>query len=265
MPPRCLLSPGRMLDCRIARVRIFGLDFTSAPSRQKPLVAVGCAFDGRDLRVERAEALGGFDQFEAFLESDGPWVCGMDFPFGQPRSLVEALGWPANWEGYVGKVSRLSKAEFEEAIRADMATRPAGAKYRYRLADRRSHSSSAMMLFRVPVGKMFYQGAPRLFQSRVSEALGGTEVDLPVLTLRLLGSGLQRERRHNGRRDDQRRLPALREGLRCARLRCPRTGARQPRCPLSDEHAVETWEHPGPCPRRTGGVMERGSPGAEVD
>jgi hypothetical protein len=91
----------------------------------------------------------------------------MDFPFGQPRSLVAALGWPEGWEGYVGKVGELSKDEFEDAIRADMATRPPGSKWRYRLADRRSHSSSAMMLFRVPVGKMFYRGAPRLLSSGV--------------------------------------------------------------------------------------------------
>jgi hypothetical protein len=94
-------------------------------------------------------------------------VCGMDFPFGQPRSLVAALGWPESWEGYVGEVGALPKEEFENMIRADMATRPAGSKWRYRLADRRSGSSSAMMLFRVPVGKMFYQGAPRLLASGV--------------------------------------------------------------------------------------------------
>jgi hypothetical protein len=149
-------------------VRIFGLDFTSAPSRKKPLVAVGCTFDGRSLRVEEAEVMAGFEPFEAFLRRGGPWVCGMDFPFGQPRSLVEAMGWPASWEGYVGKVSRLSKVDFEDAIKADMATRPAGARYRYRLADRRSRSSSAMRLFRVPVGKMFFRGAPRLLSSGVS-------------------------------------------------------------------------------------------------
>src|SRR5688572_13519495 len=91
----------------------------------------------------------------------------MDFAFGQPRSLVAALGWPEKWEGYVGEVGGLSKEEFEGAIRADMATRPPGSKWRYRLADRRSGSSSAMMLFRVPVGKMFFQGAPRLHASGV--------------------------------------------------------------------------------------------------
>ena len=95
-------------------------------------------------------------------------MCGMDFPFGQPRPLVEALGWPRSWEGYVSKVSRLPKEEFERAIKNHMAGRPEGGKYHHRLADRRSGSSSAMMLFRVPVGKMFYQGAPRLLNASVS-------------------------------------------------------------------------------------------------
>jgi Protein of unknown function (DUF429) len=148
-------------------VKIYGLDFTSAPSRRKPLIALGCALSDGVLRVESAEEMTDFVGFEGFLENPGPWVCGMDFPFGQPRSLVRALGWPEAWEGYVGEVARLSKNEFESAIRADMALRPPGSKYRYRLADRRSASSSAMMLFRVPVGKMFYRGAPRLLEAGV--------------------------------------------------------------------------------------------------
>jgi hypothetical protein len=148
-------------------VRIYGLDFTSAPGRRKPLIVLGCTLSGDSLRVEDSETLTDFGGFEDFLRRQGPWVCGMDFPFGQPRSLVAALGWQASWEGYVGEVGKLPKEEFEEKVRADMATRPAGRKWRYRLADRRSGSSSAMMLFRVPVGKMFYQGAPRLLASGV--------------------------------------------------------------------------------------------------
>ena len=148
-------------------MKIFGLDFTSAPGRRKPLIALGCTLEGDSLRVEDSETLTDFGGFEGFLQRRGPWVCGMDFPFGQPRSLVGTLGWPESWEGYVGEVGRLPKEEFEDKIRADMELRPAGSKWRYRLADRRSGSSSAMMLFRVPVGKMFYQGAPRLLASGV--------------------------------------------------------------------------------------------------
>jgi hypothetical protein len=148
-------------------VKIFGLDFTSAPGRRKPLIVLGCTLEGDSLRVEESETLTDFGGFEDFLQRRGPWVCGMDFPFGQPRTLIATLGWPESWEGYVGEVGRLPKEEFEGKIRADMELRPAGSKWRYRLADRRSGSRSAMMLFRVPVGKMFYQGAPRLLASGV--------------------------------------------------------------------------------------------------
>ena len=149
-------------------MKVYGLDFTSAPSRRKPLVALRCRLEDETLRVEDADTLTSFEEFEAWLGTPGPWVCGMDFPFGQPKGLVEALGWPPDWAGYVGKVHELGKEGFEGEIRADMASRPYGKKWRYRLADRRSGSSSAMMLFRVPVGKMFFQGAPRLLRSGVS-------------------------------------------------------------------------------------------------
>ena len=148
-------------------MKIYGLDFTSAPSGRKPLIVLCCRLEDEILSIEDSQTLTDVGGFEDFLRKPGPWVCGMDFPFGQPSSLVAALGWPEGWEGYVGKVGNLSKEAFEDLIRADMATRPPGSKWRYRLADRRSGSSSAMMLFRVPVGKMFYQGAPRLLAAGV--------------------------------------------------------------------------------------------------
>ena len=148
-------------------MKIYGLDFTSAPGRRKPLIALGCTLGDETLRVEDSEEMRDFAGFDEFLRRPGPWVCGMDFPFGQPKGLVSALGWPESWEGYVGEVARLGKEVFEDAIRSDMARRAPGSKYRYRLADKRSGSSSAMMLFRVPVGKMFYRGAPRLLASGV--------------------------------------------------------------------------------------------------
>lgn len=156
------------LSERQTPIKIYGLDFTSAPGKKKPLITVGCTLDDGFLKVEGSETMVGFEEFEGFLRRPGPWVCGMDFPFGQPRSLVEALGWPEGWEGYVGEVAAMTKDEFEGRLRADMAERPAGSKWRYRLADSRSGSSSAMMLFRVPVGKMFFQGAPRLLSSGVN-------------------------------------------------------------------------------------------------
>lgn len=149
-------------------MKIYGVDFTSAPGKRKPLVAVVCHLEGGVLRADSSEEMTSLDELEEFLGRPGPWACGLDFPFGQPRGLIEALGWPEDWEGYVSEVSRLSTAEFEEALRADMAARPAGSKFRYRRADRLSGSASAMMLFRVPVGKMFHWGAPILLRSGAS-------------------------------------------------------------------------------------------------
>jgi hypothetical protein len=149
-------------------MQVCGLDFTSAPAKRKPLVAVGCRLDGNTLHLEGSHEMASFDGLEEFLKRPGPWVCGMDFPFGQPKTLIESLGWPKSWEGYVGEVASLSKDEFEGLLRADLAQRPRGQKYRYRLADRRAGSSSAMSLFYVPVGKMFFRGGPILLRSGVS-------------------------------------------------------------------------------------------------
>ncbi|MBA2712447.1 MAG: DUF429 domain-containing protein, partial [Rubrobacteraceae bacterium] len=72
-------------------MRIYGLDFTSAPGRRKPLIVLGCTLRGDSLRIDDSVTLTDFGGFEDFLQWPGPWVCGMDFPFGQPRSLVAAL------------------------------------------------------------------------------------------------------------------------------------------------------------------------------
>lgn len=35
-----------------------------------------------------------FQDFEAFLHADGPWLTALDFPLGQPRKLLANLDWP---------------------------------------------------------------------------------------------------------------------------------------------------------------------------
>jgi hypothetical protein len=56
-----------------------------------------------------------------------------------------------------------------EALLADYRTRrPPGDKQHLRATDRLAGARSPMMLFGVPVGKMFFRGAPRLLQAGVS-------------------------------------------------------------------------------------------------
>ena len=149
-------------------MKILGMDFTSAPTRRKPITLAVCAFNGEVLCVLNVQALHDFAAFEAVLAEDGPWIAGIDFPFGQPRRLVENLGWPKKWTGYVEHVALLGKQGFEGAIRAYSAARPPGDKQHRRAVDVVANSRSPMMLAGVPVGKMFFQGAPRLLAAPCS-------------------------------------------------------------------------------------------------
>jgi len=149
-------------------MKIYGLDFTSAPGLHKPITCAECRLDEDGLRLEELEFFHLFAEFEDFLGRSGPWVAGLDFPFGQPRRLVENIGWPENWTGYVSHVGGMNRLEFVEALKEYRAARPSGDKQHLRLTDRLANSRSPMMLYGVPVGKMFFEGAPRLLGSGAS-------------------------------------------------------------------------------------------------
>ncbi len=149
-------------------MRIYGVDFTSAPSKRKPITCAMCLLSGTQLLLEDVIPIATFEAFEQWLRRSGPWLAALDFPFGQPRQLLTRLGWPLTWGGYVGLVGSMSKAEFEKTLQDYQDSRPAGDKQHMRVTDRLAGSRSPMMLHRVPVGKMFFQGAPRLLDSDVS-------------------------------------------------------------------------------------------------
>jgi len=148
-------------------VTIFGLDVTSRPRPGKPIACTVCQFDGGKLRLETVDRLTTFEEFDAFLQRPGPWVAGLDFPFGQPRKLVEDLGWPCDWEGYVAHVGQMTRQEFELTLRTYWAGRLPSEKHLFRRADKTARACSPMMLDYTPVGKMFYELAPRLLRSGV--------------------------------------------------------------------------------------------------
>jgi hypothetical protein len=72
-------------------MKIYGLDFTSAPRLKKPITCAECELQPDRLAVRRITTLPGFDDFKQFLLRDGPWVAGIDFPFGQPSKLIDGL------------------------------------------------------------------------------------------------------------------------------------------------------------------------------
>ena len=149
-------------------MRIFGLDFTSAPGRRKPITCAVCTLQDNLLRVQDTLSLTSFADFEDFLCSEGPWLAALDFPFGQPCKLLTNLEWPENWAGYMQIIASMDKKQFEEILTRYQESRSAGDKQHLRATDVLAGARSPMMLHRVPVGKMFFEGATRLLKSDVS-------------------------------------------------------------------------------------------------
>lgn len=149
-------------------MRIYGLDFTSSPTQRKPITCAHCELQDTILTVNDCLKMPSFAEFEAFLAIDGPWLAALDFPCGQPRKLIANLGWPRNWQDYMHIISAMSKVEFEDTLHSYRATRSTGDKLHLRATDQLAGAISPMMLHRVPVGKMFFQGATRLDASGIS-------------------------------------------------------------------------------------------------
>lgn len=146
-------------------MQVLGIDFTSRPKRGKPITCARCTFRGDLLHFDDMETWEDFDGFEAALRRPGPWIAGMDFPFGQTRRLVENLGWPAAWSAYVRLVERLGREGFRATLEAYKAPRAKGDKEHRRRLDEIAGSVSPQKLYGVPVALMFFEGAPRLLSS----------------------------------------------------------------------------------------------------
>ncbi len=131
------------------------------------MACCSCVLDGDRLRLEKIDLWEGFCEWEALLRSDGPWIMGCDFPFGQPIKLLRALHWPTTWSGYVATAESMGRERFGEVLTEYRTPRPKGDKEHRRCVDRLAHSISPMKLYGVPVAKMFFEGARRLLHAPV--------------------------------------------------------------------------------------------------
>ncbi len=146
---------------------ILGIDFTSAPGPRKAITVAHAELRGACLSIKAITHLTSFADFEALLQTPGPWVGGFDFPFGLPRELIVTLGWPQAWPQLVRHVQLLGKDAFKDALNAVRESRPMGARYIARKGDATAGSSSPMKLVNPPVGLMFFEGVPRLLEAGV--------------------------------------------------------------------------------------------------
>lgn len=148
-------------------MRIYGVDFTCAPRRAKPITVASGILKKKVLGLEAIEKLETFAAFERFLARPGPWVGGFDFPFSLPRELVRDLGWPRDWPALVAHCAAMDRPAFRASLDRYRASRPAGAKYVHRATDTPAGCSSPMKLVNPPVALMFHEGARRLAASDV--------------------------------------------------------------------------------------------------
>lgn len=152
---------------RMTAALLIGCDFSSSPSRRKPIVmAAGSATSGRVLLagLERIDSLKGFTHW---ARQDRAWIAAFDLPFGLPRELVEQLSWPLRWPELIRHYAGMSRQEIRNTFAAFCDARPAGQKFAHRAADKPAGSSPSMKWVNPPVAYMLHAGVPLLLDAGV--------------------------------------------------------------------------------------------------
>ncbi|MBB4842253.1 hypothetical protein HNP55_000748 [Paucibacter oligotrophus] len=151
-------------------LRLLGLDFSSAPSKRKPVVLASGQRQGQVLRLERLQSFDTLAELAEFLRQPGPWLGGFDLPFGLPRELVEQLAWPQPWSALMDHFCGLSREQIRATFTAFCAARPVGAKFAHRTCDGPAGASPSMKWVNPPVAFMLHAGVPLLRAAGVTLA-----------------------------------------------------------------------------------------------
>jgi hypothetical protein len=146
---------------------IVGCDFSSTPTRRKPIVLAWGAISREVVVLQRLQRIESLEAFGAWLHEPAEWVGGFDFPFGLPRELVEQLRWPVTWPECMGHYASLSRPQIRETFAAFCDARPVGGKFAHRLFDKRAGSSPSMKWVNPPVAYMLHAALPLLIGAGV--------------------------------------------------------------------------------------------------
>lgn len=154
------------------KVRLCGVDFSSAPTARKPVVVALGARAGAVVRLQVVRTLPRMSDFEALLATPGPWLGAFDFPFGLPRAFVLAQRLGDTAQAVITELQRRcpSRMDFRALVDAWGNTQPAGRRLLHRATDATMagvSSTSPLQTRYVPVGFMYYEGFSRLLASGV--------------------------------------------------------------------------------------------------
>jgi hypothetical protein len=146
---------------------LHGIDFTSSPSRRKPIVVASGRPGGGGVRLERLERIPDLAGFDAFLARPGPWLGVFDLPFGLPRAFIEGQGWPRDYARVAAIVAGQGRPALRRRFVAWCDARPPGRKFAHRATDRPAGSSPSMKWVNPPVAWMYETAVPRLLAAGV--------------------------------------------------------------------------------------------------
>ena len=114
---------------------LVGCDFSSSPSRRKPIVLALGRRDGARVQLLGLERIETLPALAQWLAQPQPWVGGFDLPFGLPRELVTTLGWPTDWRACMQHYRSLTREQIREAFAGFCDARPVGGKFAHRATD----------------------------------------------------------------------------------------------------------------------------------
>ena len=146
---------------------LLGCDFSSSPSRRKPIVLAHGERRGSRVVLAGLQRLETLADFGHWLAEPRSWVGGFDLPFGLPRELVQQLGWPLQWQACMRHYQSLTRAQIRDTFAAFCAARPVGGKFAHRATDGPAGSSPSMKWVNPPVAYMLHAGVPLLLDAGV--------------------------------------------------------------------------------------------------
>ena len=148
-------------------VALLGCDFSSSPTRRKPIVLAWGRCQGARVHLDRLQRCDSLTEWGQVMAQEAEWVGGFDLPFGLPRALVAHLNWPQTWRACMDHYASLDRAQIRATFKAFCDARPVGHKFAHRATDGPAGSSPSMKWVNPPVAFMLHAGVPVLIQAGV--------------------------------------------------------------------------------------------------
>ena len=155
------------MDSKAQSQALVGVDFTSSPSRRKPIALAFGRAAGGVVQLDSLQSHTTLDAFAQWLALPGAWLGAFDFPFGLPRGFVEAQRLGSNAEQVIRRLRTRcpDRMAFRRLVDTWGNDQPEGYRLLHRQTDAAMpgvSSTSPLQTRYVPVGWMYFEGFWRL-------------------------------------------------------------------------------------------------------